>query len=119
MTTWFNAPTLADLKVDAQLEPNDISKDPQLQVVLDAAIAFAMRRRKDLNYDNDVSNPNPAPDADFRLGVLRLAYRWHTRRRSPDGLIQAGDLGGSRIPGVDSDIARMLGIDRYSGPVFA
>lgn len=117
--TWLNGPTLAGLKVDAQLDPNDHTKDAAYQQVLDAAIAYVMRVRKDLNYNGDLFDTNPAPDADFILGTYRLAYRWHTRRRSPDGIVSMGDLGTSRVPSVDPDIARLLGIDRYRGLRFA
>lgn len=117
--TWLNGPTLAGLKVDAQLDTADTTKDAAYQMTLDAAIAYVMRARKDWNYDGDLSNPNPAPTADFVLGTYRLAYRWHTRRRSPDGIVSMGDLGSSRVPTVDQDIARLLGIDRYRALKFA
>lgn len=61
----------------------------------------------------------PAPPADLKLGTLRLAGRLHSRRRSPDGLVFAGDYGSSRIPAIDPDIERLLGIGRFRGPVFA
>jgi len=110
-------PTLDDLKVDLKID--DDRDDARLQLDLDAAIAFAKRVRPDLNLGSDPTSDGPDPDDDFILGVLRLAGRWNTRRRSPDGLIDAGDLGTSRIPRIDTDIARMLGIDTFRGPVFA
>lgn len=115
--TWINGPTLEGLKLDAGITVT--TNDDVLQSQLDAAIAYVMRRRSDLNYNADLSDPNPAPGADFVLGVYRLAIRWNTRRRSPDGLITAGDMGTARIPAFDADIERMLGIGRYSGPCFA
>jgi hypothetical protein len=110
-------PTLDDLKVDLKID--DDRDDVRLQQTLDAAIAFVKRVRPDLKFDVDPLCDDPMPDADFVLGTIRLAGRWHVRRRSPDGLIDAGDMGTSRIPGVDVDIARMLGIDRFRGPCFA
>ena len=54
-----------------------------------------------------------------RLGTVRLAGRWYTRRRSPDGLIATADFGASRIPSFDADIERLLKIGRYAKPVIA
>jgi hypothetical protein len=110
-------PTLDDLKVDLKID--DSRDDGQLQQDLDAAIAFAKRVRPDLKFEADPLSDVPEPEDDFILGVIRLAGRWYARRRSPDGLIDAGDMVRSRIPGVDQDIARMLGIDKYRGPMFA
>lgn len=59
------------------------------------------------------------PTEDLFLGTIRLAHRWHVRRRSPDGLVNMSDLGTARVPSFDPDIERLLGIGRYSGPVFA
>lgn len=61
----------------------------------------------------------PAPTADLRLGTIRLAGRWHTRRKSPEMLITAGEFGGARIPSFDPDIERLLKIGRFRGGVFA
>lgn len=62
-----------------------------------------------------------APDPSDTLvdGTLALARRWYTRRRSPDGLVSMADLGISRIPSIDPDIERMLGIGRFRKAVFA
>lgn len=111
------AMTLAALKVD--LEAYDSRDDEALQVQLDAAIAFAKRVRADLNWDGESSSELPDPSADHELGVIRLAGRWHTRRRSPDGLVASNELGNSRVPSVDPDIERLLGIGRYHAPVIA
>lgn len=110
MMSW--PPTLADLKLDLKIDADDTRDDGRLQQVLDAAIDFVVRVRSDLDFGSGVT-------ADIYLGTLRLAGRWHTRRRSPDGLVDAGDMGTSRIPGVDADIARLLGLDRFRGAMFA
>lgn len=60
-----------------------------------------------------------APTPDLILGTLRLAGRWHTRRRSPDGLVSMAELGAARVPSFDPDIERLLKIGRYRGAVFA
>jgi hypothetical protein len=51
------------------------------------------------------------------LGTVRLAARWHNRRRSPDGMLDMGELGNARIPTGDPDIERLLGIARFRGPM--
>jgi hypothetical protein len=53
------------------------------------------------------------PDDDLVLGTLRLAGRWYTRRRAPDDLIAAAELGTARLPGLDPDITRLLRIGRH------
>lgn len=60
-----------------------------------------------------------APTPDLHLGTLRLAGRWHTRRRSPDGLVAMAELGAARVPSFDPDIERLLKIGRYARAVFA
>jgi len=103
---------------DGQLDDDNV----RLQQVLDAAVAFVERVRSgDYNFagDPDSELPDPGKDAQLVLGTLRLARRWHERRRSPDGLVDMGELGSSRIPSVDPDIERLLGIGRFRGPVFA
>lgn len=71
------------------------------------------------SFTIDSLSGRPAPPKDLALGTIRLATRWHARRRSPDALLSMGDLGTARIPNFDPDIERMLGIGRYRGPVFA
>jgi hypothetical protein len=117
MTTWLNAPTLANVKTDAGI--TDTRDDVILAQELAAAIDYVMRVRSDMNFDNDPLNTGPVPGNDFILGVQRQVIRWHSRRRSPDASIAMGDLGSSRVPSFDSDIERVLGIGRYHGPVFA
>ena len=112
-------PELAELKDDLDISADDERDDSRLDLVLDAAVEFVQRVRPSFNYAADPDSALPAPTADLKLGTLRLAGRWHTRRRSPDALIQMGDLGASRVPSFDPDIDRLLGIGRYAGPVFA
>ena len=117
-TEWTdNPPTLADLKADMNI--SDTRDDVVLQTQLDAAIAYAMTARPELNYDANPLNNNPSPSAAFRLGVIRQVGRWNARRRSPDMVVAGGDLGTSRIPSWDPDIERMMKIGRYRGPTFA
>lgn len=54
----------------------------------------------------------PAPTADMELGTVRLAGRYHARRRSVDGLVVAAELGVARVPYLDPDIRRLLGLGK-------
>lgn len=115
-------PTLAALKVDLKIDASDNRDDVTLQSDLDAAVTLVARVRKGafLFDPTDITQFGlPAPTPDIVLGTLRLAGRWHARRRSPDGLIDMQDLGSARVPGSDPDIDRLLGMGRYGGPVFA
>ncbi|MEV6879550.1 hypothetical protein [Amycolatopsis sp. NPDC051128] len=115
MVTW--PPPLADLKADMKVPGT--GDDVVLQANLDAAVTFVQRVRSDVDY-----RPNPLPDAkipdaDLVLGTLRLAGRWFTRRRSPEALVDMGEMGSARVPSFDPDIERLLCIGRFRGPVFA
>src|SRR5689334_24989115 len=106
-------PSLTELKVDLDLQ--DAIDDSALQSCLDTAVAFVQDRHRDrYNVDEDPFSTLPSMPSSVRLGVVRLAGRWYTRRRSPDGLIATVDFGTSRIPSFDSDIERLLRIGRYA-----
>ena len=106
-------PPLDELKVDMKIESTDTRDDARLQATLDAAVAFVERVRPEFNYTADALSDLPDPTADLRLGTLRLAWRWHTRGRSPDMLIQLAEMGASRVPSFDPDIERLLRIGRH------
>jgi hypothetical protein len=113
-------PLLADLKSD--LRVTDTRDDDRLDECLAAAITYVEGVHAgayDFAGDDDSDPPLPAPGSDIELGTVRLAGRWHTRRRSPDGLIQMGDLGTARVTAYDIDIDRLLKIGRFRGPVIA
>jgi hypothetical protein len=120
-------PQLDDLKHEMKI--TETRFDSQLQASLDAAIAEVVDARAgdfdfsggppltDLDLTDDLV-PLPVPDHKICLGTIRLAWRWHTRTKSPDGLVDLGnDLGSARVPSVDPDIERQLGIGRYRGPM--
>lgn len=111
---------LSDLKADLDIEAADTSADTALAAELAAAVAFVEgvhARRYTFAGPASLLKPEPGPMVE--LGAIRLAGRWFTRRRSPDGLISAGEFGTSRIPPVDVDIERMLRIGRFAPAVFA
>ncbi len=113
--TW--PPELPALKRDLAI--TDDRDDARLQDVLDAAVAFVLRVHSG-GFDFADADPElPAVPDDLVMGTIRLAGRWHTRRRSPDGLIQMGDLGTARVTSYDVDIDRMLRIGRFRGSVIA
>jgi hypothetical protein len=113
-------PVLTELKDDAGIDQGDMRDDDRLQVMLDAAVVFVERvKGSRYNFTGDTESDLPAPTEDIRLGTMRLAYRWHVRRRSPDGLIQMAELGATRVPGFDPDIERQLQIGRYTPMAFA
>lgn len=115
MSTW--PPTVADVKNDAGI--NVETDDGILATELDAAVAFVRRNRKRFNYDSDPLCEWPAPTDDLWLGTVRLAKRWHDRRRAAAGQIFMGDTGSDTVPYVDPDIERMLGLGRFKSPVIA
>ena len=111
-------PQLDDLKAEIGRSRNDTVDDPQLQLDLDAAVAYVER---ELYGDFDFTGTSatlPAPTGDVFLGTLRLAFRWWNRRRSPEGVIDLGDVGMvTRVARIDSDVERMLGIGSYRRPM--
>lgn len=114
--TW--RPQLDELKSDMKIA--DSRDDARLQQVLDAACAFVERVHDGTWAFGDAFSELPEVPEDVQLGTLRLAGRWHTRRRSPDALVSAGaDLGASRIPSFDADIDRLLRIGRHRPSVIA
>lgn len=111
-------PTLDELKLDRGI--TDELDDEKLEQVLSAAVHFVEKVRDgDYNFAADPLLDLPDPTPDLKLGTIRLAGRWHVRRRSPDALIQMADQGSSTVPSFDPDIDRLLGIGRFRGPVFA
>jgi hypothetical protein len=109
-------PTLTDLRLDRGLAESEIREDHQLQQVLNTAVAFVERVRPEFNYTADPLSELPEPTADLVLGTVRLAGRWHDRRRAPNGQTAMAELGRTSVPSVDPDISRLLRIGRFSPP---
>lgn len=88
-------PTVDDLKRDLGITSDD-ERPADTAVLVDmlaAAIAKVIElRARTVNFTGAPSTL-PSPGADLALGAVRLAGRWYTRRRSPDGLMAAGELG--------------------------
>ena len=113
-------PTLDELKQDRSIPLHDQRDDERLSQVLDAAVAFVQRIHAGrYNFDDESGATVPDVPDDVRLGTLRLAGRWHIRRRSPDALVQMAEMGSSRVPSFDPDIDRLLRIGRFGLPVVA
>lgn len=112
-------PDLAALKVDLRIDPADTRDDDVLATELAAAVAYV--ERVHVGRYNFTATPGtlPEPAADLVLGALRLAGRWKTRRRSPDGLVEMGELGSARVSSGDVDIDRLLRIGRFAPAVVA
>jgi hypothetical protein len=125
MLVW--PPQLGDLKHEMRL--TESRDDARLQVVLDAAIdRVSELRAGDFDFsggppavDLDLTDEVyvlPVPDHRLCLGTIRLAWRWYTRSKSPDGLVDLGnDLGSARVPSIDPDIEQMLSVGRYRRPM--
>lgn len=111
-------PTLENLKVDMKIPANNTGHDAELSYDLNAAYSFASKRKSGI-YRFDATDPDqfelPDPGHDFRLGLLRLAARWNSRRRTQDATIRMQELGIGRIASTDPDIDRMLELGRYNG----
>lgn len=114
-------PQLLDFKTHLGIPDN--RDDAALTQVLDAAAALVERELwGDFDFDggelDEAGHPLPTPTPDVTTGVLYQAARWWSRRRSPDGLVvDASELGSARVPSLDSDIERMLGVGRWRRPM--
>jgi len=112
-------PQLSDVKADLGLAEDDTRDDVALATWLAAAIAYVEEAHAGgYNFDDaDLFSELPTPGRTLVLGTVRLAERWFNRRRSPDGLIDMGELGSTRVPSVDPDIEKLLGIGRFRAPM--
>ena len=115
-------PQLDDVKAELKIDRSDTRDDANLQVTLDIATDYvAEHRAGDFNFSgSDVDADGVAlPAVPYRVfqGTVRLAVRWHTLRRSPDGLVDSGEFGTVRVPNVPADIERMLGLGNFRRPL--
>lgn len=113
-------PLVSDVKQALRLTASDTRDDERLASALAAAVAHVEEARAgDFNFLADEDSELAAPTHNLRTGTVRLAVRWYERLRSPEGLVDLGELGSARIPSVDPDIERLLGIGRYRLPYVA
>lgn len=95
------------------LSPSELQR---LERVFDAAVEFVEDIHKGrFNFTGQPSTL-PLPGFRFRLGTVMLARRWHTRRRSPQMLVAAAEMGAARVPWTDEDINRLLKLGRHAYP---
>lgn len=83
---------------------------------VEAAVAYVEGKRRDLftTADPPVFVPGPL----ILFGTAMLANRWYARLRTPMGVSQNTEFGGTEILRQDPDIAKMLGIGTEGKPVF-
>lgn len=113
-------PTLAELKIDKGIPEDDTRDDEEYARMLDAAITLVRRvHRGRYNFTDESGSDLEVPDDAMTLGTIRLAVRWQERKRSPDALVNMGEIGSGRVPSFDVDIDRMLRMGRFAPAVFA
>lgn len=64
-----------------------------------------------------VTQGRPTWREDTALGAVMLTARLHRRRNSPAGVEALTEMGATYVSRYDSDIARLLRIDAFAGPV--
>ena len=64
-----------------------------------------------------VTQGRPTWREDTALGAVMLTARLHRRRNSPAGIESLTEMGVTYVSRYDSDIARLLRIDAFAGPV--
>lgn len=114
-------PQLPDLK--DRMGVSDERDDVVLSRHLLAAVAY-VERELDGDFDfaggevDDDGDPLPDPTADVFEGAVRLAMRWRALDRSPNGLVvDLSEAGAARIPSIDADVERLLGVGRFRRPM--
>ena len=84
--------------------------DPNAQPVVDAADAWAQRKRVQAGY---VDDPDVAPDAAAKQGTVLYAVALYRERASTDSYPSFAELaGGPTLTGSMGQIRRLLGIGR-------
>lgn len=118
-------PTLADLKDDLAIPPEDDEDDAALQRRLDAAIGFVQRARKDAFVTDEDGNlvlppvlESDSEEQTLVLGAIMFAKRLFARRRSDDQILFMAETGTTRVPAAiaDEDLNRLLRLGRFARP---
>lgn len=118
MPGWVTLDELVNELDEEAIDAEDLSASERqrLERVFDAAVEFVeIIHSGRFNFTGQLS-PLPAPGFTIKLGTIMLARRWHTRRRSPQMLVAAADMGAARVPWVDEDINRLLKLGRHAYP---
>jgi hypothetical protein len=103
MTTWLDPAEAAGLADVA----SSVADDVDWVGAVEASRDYVEDKRKDLFAGS------PAvfvATARIKFGTAMLANRWYARMRSPMGVSQNVEFGGSDFLRQDPDIAKMLGI---------
>jgi len=100
--------TTVDAVVDALGETVDVD-DPNLPAVVDAANAWAFRKRFEAGY---VDDPDVAPDGAVAYGTTLRAVGLYRQRGSADSYASFEDLSTFAPVGAMGEINRLLGVGR-------
>ncbi|HEY9415285.1 MAG TPA: hypothetical protein VIQ30_11030 [Pseudonocardia sp.] len=114
MTEWLTAGQAAAL-VDTSADPAAADWVGAVAAAVDY-VSGPEGKRRDLWSTDPV--PVYAATAMVKLGTAMLANRWYARLRTPMGVSQNAEFGGTEILRQDPDIAKMLGIGTEGVPVF-
>lgn len=118
MPGWVTLDEFVNELDEEATDADDLSESERqrLERVFDAAVEFV--ERVHLGRFNFTGEPSalPAPGKTMGLGTVMLARRWHTRRRSPQMLVAAAEMGAAKVPWQDEDINRLLRLGRHAIP---
>lgn len=118
MSGWVTLDEFVNELDEEALDAEDLSpaERQRLDRVFDAAVEFVESIHCGrFNFTGQPSSL-PLPGYRFKLGTVMLARRWHTRRRSPEMLVAAADMGAARVPWSDEDINRLLKLGKHAYP---
>lgn len=96
-------------RVGRALGPQAVADDPYVADCVDAANAWALRKRVEAGYTDD---PDEAPSADVAHGTTLYAVALYNERGSTDSHASFGELGAYLPTGTMGQINRLLGIGR-------
>jgi len=110
----------AEATVKLQLKIAAARDDAELQLAINAANLFAARRT--ILGSRAVAQGKEQGDgwewpADLVTGATLLASRLYSRRNSPDGVNEVGDVGAVYVSRNDPDVAMMLGLGSHTPPM--
>jgi hypothetical protein len=89
-------------------EPADATTPTDLQVANMETVVAAVIAHIAKHYTAP-EDPEEGEDADWTLGHIIAAAKLYQRTKSPNGIIDLGEMGGLRITSVDRDAEALLG----------